>query len=447
MTLPEKINDMYDDAMERILEQEKGDSQLAENVLTWILFTRRPLRLDELQSALNIQPGSQVILKDSSIEEDILVSVCGGLVTVDQYSQIISLVHYTSQEYFERIQNVRFPNGQSELATVCLSYLVYHMPHGLLHNYAIDNWAHHARNGWTGPVEELALAFTEQEHKVTYAMFAQGSDRLHDFSWKPEPSCMSSPKDQAMLTAVFLNLDKLVGLLLKRGAEIETRFNHRFTDNGKRLETRLTGFLPSAMVGRDAMAQLMVEKDVSVSTMFHECWHSGELFGSSDTPLTLASVSGKDSIVRLLIEIGADITAEGEFGSALHAAVMIYNRKIVEILLNQGANINAKNTGWGQTPLHLAVKEPQGMVNDDEHMAMVEFLLCKGANANLTDKDGRSPLQLAFLVGQPKTLQILWEWHTNKGLKDGCMGSVLQEVPEGFPRTFAQEWSKRQLSD
>ena len=33
-----------------------------------------------------------------------MVSVCAGLVTIDEESNIIRLVHYTTQEYFERTQ-------------------------------------------------------------------------------------------------------------------------------------------------------------------------------------------------------------------------------------------------------------------------------------------------------------------------------------------------------
>ena len=57
----------------------------------------------------------------SDIED--LVSVCAGLVTVDQESSIVRLVHLTAQEYFERIRLKRFPNAQSKITTTCLTYL------------------------------------------------------------------------------------------------------------------------------------------------------------------------------------------------------------------------------------------------------------------------------------------------------------------------------------
>ena len=54
---------------------------------------------------------------ESALDEEILpgiediVSVCAGLVTVGQESNIIRLFHYTTQEYFERNQITWFPNA------------------------------------------------------------------------------------------------------------------------------------------------------------------------------------------------------------------------------------------------------------------------------------------------------------------------------------------------
>ena len=52
-----------------------------------------------------------------------MVSVCAGLVTVDQESNIIRLVHYTTQEYFERIREAWNPYAQQEITSKCLTYL------------------------------------------------------------------------------------------------------------------------------------------------------------------------------------------------------------------------------------------------------------------------------------------------------------------------------------
>ena len=52
-----------------------------------------------------------------------MISVCAGLVTIDEESSIIRLVHYTTQEYFERTQSNWFPNAQTDITTICVTYL------------------------------------------------------------------------------------------------------------------------------------------------------------------------------------------------------------------------------------------------------------------------------------------------------------------------------------
>ncbi|KAG9237478.1 hypothetical protein BJ875DRAFT_532946 [Amylocarpus encephaloides] len=105
--------------------------------------------------------------------EDIILS-CAGLVTVDEESGIIRLVHYTTQEYFERTQKLWLPNAQINITTTCVIYLSFdtfksgycNSSEGLqqrlqinkLYDYAAHNWGHHARNASTlclGSIEFL----------------------------------------------------------------------------------------------------------------------------------------------------------------------------------------------------------------------------------------------------------------------------------------------------
>jgi hypothetical protein len=66
---------------------------------------------------------------------------CAGLVTVD--SNIIRLVHYTTQQYFQRCGLKRFENVQKDIiATSCLTYLSYDVfAENAFFKYAAQNWA------------------------------------------------------------------------------------------------------------------------------------------------------------------------------------------------------------------------------------------------------------------------------------------------------------------
>ena len=59
------------------------------------------------------------------------------------------------------------------------------------------------------------------------------------------------------------------------------------------------------------------------------------------TPLLLAAESGYDAVVKLLLDKGADINAQGgEYGNALQAASHRGHERVVKLLLDKGANVN-----------------------------------------------------------------------------------------------------------
>jgi ankyrin repeat protein len=55
-----------------------------------------------------------------------------------------------------------------------------------------------------------------------------------------------------------------------------------------------------------------------------------------------ASIEGHEQIVKLLLNQGADVNAQGGlFGNALQAALEGGHEQIVKLLLNRGADVNA----------------------------------------------------------------------------------------------------------
>ena len=108
----------YKDAIERIEQQDKDGKTLAKEVLLWIVCTKRALITAELQQALAVKIGEFEfhVRRQPDIED--MVSVCAGLVTVDEESGIIRLVHYTTQEYFERTQKDWFLDAETNITRI-----------------------------------------------------------------------------------------------------------------------------------------------------------------------------------------------------------------------------------------------------------------------------------------------------------------------------------------
>lgn len=90
----------YDSAMKRIKAQDPDASKLAMDTLRWVTHAKRRLSTQELRQALAVEPGTRELDRDNIPRINDMVSVCAGLVTSD--GSRIRLVHYTTQDYFER---------------------------------------------------------------------------------------------------------------------------------------------------------------------------------------------------------------------------------------------------------------------------------------------------------------------------------------------------------
>ena len=107
----------YDQTVDRINGQKSGFKELAMKVLSWITVAKRPLTTSELQCALAIKASKSELDPGDLPQLGDMVSVCCGLVTVDEESGIIRLVHYTTQEYFERTRSRWFPNAETDITS------------------------------------------------------------------------------------------------------------------------------------------------------------------------------------------------------------------------------------------------------------------------------------------------------------------------------------------
>ncbi|KAJ7164796.1 hypothetical protein C8R43DRAFT_864446, partial [Mycena crocata] len=119
--LPTTIHEIYDEAMHRIETDDRSDDAL--RVLLYIFHARRPLMLEELQHFLAVQAGNPYLDNDYITDGDTLVSMCAGLVALDDDTNIIRLVHFSTQEYLDQRRETQFPFGDQEMGRKCLAYL------------------------------------------------------------------------------------------------------------------------------------------------------------------------------------------------------------------------------------------------------------------------------------------------------------------------------------
>ena len=82
----------------------------------------------------------------------------------------------------------------------------------------------------------------------------------------------------------------------------------------------------------------------------------------------------------------------------LHVAIQQCSMKMVSILLDHGADIEAK-TNWNETPLHLAIVA--------NHQKIVQTLLSSGAKPNASDARGYMPLHQAAHLDRANLIPML----------------------------------------
>ena len=386
------IDCAYAQAMGRIEGQAPGLQKLAKQVLSWITCARRPLATIELRHAIALEVGESELDEENVPEIEDMVSVCAGLVTVDKKSDIIRLVHYTTQDYFERTQRDWFPDAETDITEICVTYLSFdifsagfcstdkefeaRLQQNPLYDYASRNWGQHACATSAG--KQLIVDFLKSEEKVSSSSQAMMVSRGFSGYSQDVPMQMIG-----VHLAAYFGLREVMEALLQNGHELNAKDSY--------YQTPLSW---AAKNGHEAVVKLLLEKDAELES------------DRGRTPLSLAAEKGHEAIVKLLLK-NAELEPKDFHGrTSLTWAAKYGHLVVVKLLLEKGADLECK-TKYGLTPLSRAAAEG--------HKAVVELLLEKGAELESKDIDGRTPLLWAVGIrrgnkpGQEAIVKLLLE--------------------------------------
>lgn len=425
-TLPTTLNSTYEEALTRIQNQTEDDRDLARKVLCWLSYTYRSMTLDEIRHALAVEVADAMLDQENLPDEDILVSVCAGLVTVDHQGNIVRLVHYTAQEFFEHVRKSRYPEGHSMIATSCLTYLSFEsltMPckdddemEGRLQalpflRYAASFWGNHARESPESKLIDRIRDFLAHESRIACSIQIQflPAFRYANYSQKFPTNVLG------FWLASSFGLVEIVKIMLGEGNELGAGDGtygwtalHRASRNGHGNVVRLL---------IDAGAPVEVKDKHYAGTALHHAVNYGQIAvveilleckaevnardRAGTTPLHIAASKGLEDISSLLLESGADSNAQDKAGQTpLHQAASHGHASTASILANYGAIIDAVNkTGW--TPLAIAA--------DRGHLNVTAALIKHGSNVHFKDKDGSTPLHHSAWNGNRPVAILLLE--------------------------------------
>jgi ankyrin repeat domain-containing protein 50 len=89
---PSKIGDVYLHTWERILNQNAEHVLLVKAVFLWVLNAQRSMTIEELRMAIATSPETHKFEPGRMIPRSTVLSLCCGLVTVEEESQLVRLV-------------------------------------------------------------------------------------------------------------------------------------------------------------------------------------------------------------------------------------------------------------------------------------------------------------------------------------------------------------------
>ena len=85
----------------------------------------------------------------------------------------------------------------------------------------------------------------------------------------------------------------------------------------------------------------------------------------------------------------------------------------MQLLVERGANVNLQDA-FGRSPLHLVIEN----ADSDKHHESIDYLLQNGANPCIQDLQGRTPLHIAASVGCVECINKLMEHKADPNVRD-----------------------------
>jgi hypothetical protein len=132
-----------------------------------------------------------------------------------------------------------------------------------------------------------------------------------------------------------------------------------------------------------------------------------------ESPLIASASVGAETVSKVLVEAGAALEGTSIFGSrAIHWAAWIGTPSTIELLVAHKANIGARCSEFGATPLFWAVHGygPDGPKQKKDQVGAARILIQAGASADTANRHGVSALEQSKLCENRDMYELLHQY-------------------------------------
>jgi len=308
----------------------------------------------------------------------------------------LSSVDYTTQEYFERNRESRFPHAQASITATCLTFLSfdvfgqsyrhnykelnYFVENNPFFEYAARYWGHHARGEVEEACKEMALKLFQNDAKLSCATLVLFSQDSRYYKYLDEfPKYFSGVHMSSLL-----GLTKIINYLFEMGFKADSKDGYGQTPLSL-----------AAKIGHKAVVRLLLERDDV---------EKDSKDGYGQTPLSFAAKNGHETVFRLLLERD-DVeknSKDSDGRTPLSLAAKNGHEAVVRLLLERDDVEKDSKDSEGQTPLFYAAFEG--------HETVFRLLLeCDDVKKDSKNNYGQTPLSLAALAGHETMVRLLLE--------------------------------------
>jgi len=369
-----------------LLQIDARRKEIAAKVLLWVVMAVRPLTLSELGTAIELDIKCRGDFSIDQVTRDQVVN-CGSLLSIDSKTDEVRLVHQSAKDYLLR----KTPHSNPDLEPFRIkeeagTIQVAKKCFDYLHNGAFANGAIHRSD--TAHLKTFPFISYATLYWLVHAQAVPYTSEIFDLSLPFYQTRSQIRKSWLKTYRSFADHDELDGssTLLHLASYF--------------------GVLP--------LAKRLV-KNWWISPIRH--LNVNKMNRNGRTSLHYAVTTRLKTMAQLLLENGANIEAKDNHGhTVLAMAILLENMAMVQFLLENGANIEA-NDNLGHTVLALATRRG--------NMAIVQFLLEKGANMEAKDSNDNTVLAIAVIERNKAMVQFLLENGANIEAKDIHGSTVL----------------------